>query len=43
MTNHLSWKTNWHACYFAVAAWLTNLCNGFSNRLDTISLKTVSL
>jgi len=32
-----------HACYLAMAAWLSNFCHGFSNPLDTFSSKMESL
>jgi len=43
MTNHSSFEleNNGHACYFALAAWLSNLCHGFNNPLGTFSSKLV--
>jgi len=44
-TSHSSFEleNKGHARYFAVAAWLSNFCRGFSNSLGTFSSKIKSL
>jgi len=46
MTNHFSFqveKEKKHACYFAIASWLSNFCPGFRAPLNTFSPKMESL